>query len=138
MRTPQGPNGLRPPELGFTKRRGVLLVEALIALVVLTIAVFVSFETIGYALTVTAEVRGRMENYARLEYVGLLSVASGDVVITDDVECSTAHFTAPITIGSDTKDAEFTNVVYKRAPGTSRTQKMRSPVFVVFLKKTGP
>jgi Tfp pilus assembly protein PilV len=125
--------------LGFTKRRaGVLLVEVLIAMLVLTIAVFVSFETIGYALSITTEVRGRMKNYARLEYAGLLSVASGDIALLDDVECSTANFTAPITIGTGTKTAEITNVVYKRAFDANETQKMRSPVFVVFLKKTGP
>jgi hypothetical protein len=116
-------------------RRAFLLVEVLIALVVLTIAVFTSFETIGYALTVTTEVRGRMDNYSRLEYVGLLSVASGDIVLSDDVECSTADFSAPINIGGDTKNAELTHAVYKRVSGASQTHKMESPVFVVFLKK---
>ena len=122
----------------MNKQKGFLLIEVLIALIVLTLAIFVSFESIGYALTVTTEVRGRMKNYARLEYVGLLSVASGDIVLSDDIECSTKHFTAPIKIGSDTKNAELTNVVYKRASDASQTHKMKSPVFVVFLKKASP
>ena len=119
------------------KRSGFLLIEVLIALVILTLAIFVSVESIGYALTITTEVRGRMKNYARLEYIGLLSVASGDIVLSDDVECHSAHFFAPIKIGSDTRSAELTNVVYKRTSDANQTKKMKSPVFVVFLKKTG-
>ena len=113
------------------RRGGVALLEVLIATVVLTIALFSNLSALAYGLSVTSGTRGRMTDYAWHEYLGLLSTMRGQVYTSDEVECGTANFTAPITIGADNVNAEFTKVVYKCAEDTDRKW---NPVFVVFMK----
>ncbi|MDR2179655.1 MAG: prepilin-type N-terminal cleavage/methylation domain-containing protein [Synergistaceae bacterium] len=131
---PKTPKKQRSPG---KRRAGVTLVEVLISLVVLTVAIFASIETIGYTLSITTEVRGRMKNYAQLEHAGLLSLVSGDIPVsgTDDIECLTANLDAPITIAGTAHQVGLTRVVYRYDPKSSRLNKMASPVFVVFLEK---
>ncbi|MDR1472148.1 MAG: hypothetical protein LBS75_06455 [Synergistaceae bacterium] len=114
------------------RRPGFSLAEVIIALFILTAAIFASFETIGYALLVTTEVRGRMTNYSRLEHIGLLSAAKKSVEASDDILMVSDDISVPITIGGRELSADITKLVYKHAPGAV-SGKMKSPVFVVFL-----
>ena len=113
------------------RRGGVALLEVLIASVVLAIALFSNLSALAYGLSVTAGTRGRMTDYSRYEYMGLLSTMKGSVYTLDDVEWGRENFIAPITIGADNVNAELTKVIYKRAEDTDRKW---NPVFVVFMK----
>jgi hypothetical protein len=116
------------------ERPGFSLVEVVVALIALTVAIFASFETISYALSITTEVRMRMTSYSQLEHIGLLSAATKEVVKSDDILHSSALHSVPIDIGGDEKSAEITRLVYKHDPEAVRVrfQKMKSPVFIVF------
>ncbi|MDR2175935.1 MAG: hypothetical protein LBO82_08400 [Synergistaceae bacterium] len=110
--------------------------EVLVAVLILATAIFAGFGSVGRALSITAEVRGRMKNYSRLEYLGLLSAASGNIAKSDDADLDPpADIAVPITIGADTRHAELTCLVYKRKPHAGQTKKTKGPVFVVFLKR---
>jgi hypothetical protein len=119
------------------RRPGFSLLEGLVALLLMSIALVSSFGIISSALSTTTEVRARMEDYSQLEYAGLLSVASGDVVTPPGGIVSQATpCDVPITIDGVTNLASFTNIVYRYAPGAGKTQKLKSPAFVVFVTES--
>ncbi|MDR1649619.1 MAG: hypothetical protein LBR71_05100, partial [Synergistaceae bacterium] len=106
-----------------------------IAIVILTTAIFASFQTIAYALSVTTEVRGRRERYAQLEFIGLREAAGGEDTSSENISFKAISFEAPITIGGALRSADITRRVYRH---TDQPGKMKSPVFVVFLKTVTP
>jgi Tfp pilus assembly protein PilV len=113
------------------RRPGFSLVENLIALIILTVAILASFQTIAFALSVTTEARGRMKSYAQLEQFGL-SAASGEnagtTVTSSDVQ-------VPVLIDGARNDVTIKKVVCQYAPDAFPSQKMKSPVVVVFRAK---
>jgi hypothetical protein len=127
-------------EKAHEKRRpGFSMLEVILASLLMATALISSFGIIFSSLSITTEVRARMDDYSQLEHAGLLSVASGDIVppvAGTGIVYYSAPCVVPITIGSDTKTAGFTNVVYSYEQGAGKTSKMKSPVFVVFVPET--
>jgi hypothetical protein len=119
-------------------RPGFSLVENLLALIILTVAILASFQTIAFALSVTTEAWGRTKSYAQLEQVGLVS-ASGEIVeaIVPPVIVTPNDVPVFINIEGDgvPKIAEIRQLVCQYAPGALPSQKMKSPTVVVFRAK---
>jgi Tfp pilus assembly protein FimT len=123
----------------FAKRRpGFSLVENLMALIILVVAILASFQTIAFALLVTTEARGRMKSYAQLEQAGLAS-ASDESVPTAVPPVTVAQDNVQVQVfieGDGTpKSVEIRQFAYKYTPNAFPSQKMKSPVVVVFRAK---
>ncbi|MDR1649685.1 MAG: hypothetical protein LBR71_05435 [Synergistaceae bacterium] len=125
------------------RRKGFALVEAIVAIVILTLSIFASFQTIAYALSITTEVRGRRERYEQLANIGLAYAAEradgGAVenIPNIEIEIVSKNENAAVQafingVPVETNKPELTRYAYRY---TSQTGKMKSPFFVIFLKE---